>query len=402
MVVIGAGECGTRAAFALRENGWTGPVTLVGGEAELPYERPPLSKTGAFTPICDDERLRAVDVTYLPGVHATDIDTDRHTVALDDGRSLAYDKLLLATGATARPLPFTGAPVHLVRTHADAQALRRRIIPGARVGVIGGGFIGLELAAAAATLGAGVTVLELGERLMGRAVPARVATAVAARHVAAGVDVRCGAAVTGLAERPGGIVIGLADGTSVEVDVVVAGVGAVPHTELAERAGLAVDDGILVDATLATSTSDAFAAGDCCRFPHPLYDGRPLRLESWRAAQQHGDTAAAAMLGTPVSYTAVPWFWSDQYDLSLQVAGLPSAASDDVVRVRPDGIELWFGLDAQGRLIAAAAVGPGNAVAKDIRLAEMLIAAQVVLPVEALADPGVPLKSLLRRTPARV
>jgi 3-phenylpropionate/trans-cinnamate dioxygenase ferredoxin reductase subunit len=402
MVVVGAGECGTRAAFALRENGWTGPVTLVGGEAEIPYERPPLSKTGTFTPICDDERLRAVDVTYLPGVHATDVDTDRHTVALDDGRTLAYDQLLLATGATARQLPFTGAPVHLVRTHADAQALRARITPGTRVGVIGGGFIGLELAAGAATLGAGVTVLELGDRLMGRAVPARVATAVAARHVTAGVDVRCGTAVTGLAERPGGIVIGLADGTSVEVDVVVAGVGAVPHTALAERAGLVVDDGILVDATLATSAPDVFAAGDCCRFPHPLYDDRPLRLESWRAAQQHGDTAAAAMLGTPVPYTAVPWFWSDQYDLSLQVAGLASAATDDVVRVRPDGVELWFGLAAQGRLVAAAAVGPGNAVAKDIRLAEMLIAAKTVAAPDVLADPGVVLKSLLRRTPARV
>jgi 3-phenylpropionate/trans-cinnamate dioxygenase ferredoxin reductase subunit len=402
MVVVGAGECGTRAAFALRENGWTGPVTLVGGEAELPYERPPLSKTGTFTPICDDERLRAAEVTYLPGVHATDVDPDRHTVALDDGRTLAYDKLLLATGATARPLPFTGAPVHLVRTHADAQALRRRITPGARVGVIGGGFIGLELAAGAATLGAGVTVLELGDRPMGRAVPARVATAVAARHVAAGVDVRCGTAVRGLAEGPGGIVIGLADGTSVEVDVVVAGVGSVAHTALAERAGLAVDDGILVDATLASSAPDVFAAGDCCRFPHPLYDGPPLRLESWRAAQQHGATAAAAMLGAPTPYTAVPWFWSEQYDLSLQVAGLTSAAADDVVRVRTDGVELWFGLDAQGRLVAAAAVGPGNAVAKDIRLAEMLIAARTVAAPDVLADPGVALKSLLRRTPARV
>lgn len=402
MVVVGAGECGTRAAFALRENGWSGPVTLVGGEAEIPYERPPLSKTWTHKPICDDERLRAADITYLPGTHATALDPERHTVTLDDGRTLTYATLLLATGATARPLPFTGAPVHLVRTHADARALRARITPGTRVGVIGGGFIGLELAAAAAALGAGVTVLELADRLMGRAVPARIATAVAARHVAAGVDVRCGTAVTGLAEGPGGTVIGLADGTSVEVDVVVAGVGAVPQTALAERAGLAVDDGVLVDAALATSAPDVFAAGDCCRFPHPLYPGRPLRLESWRAAQQHGDAAAAAMLGRPQAYTAVPWFWSDQYDLSLQVAGLPPAATDEVVRLRPDGVELWFGLDAAGRLVAAAAVGPGNAVAKDVRLAEMLIAARAVLPTAELADPAVALKSLLRRSPARV
>jgi 3-phenylpropionate/trans-cinnamate dioxygenase ferredoxin reductase subunit len=171
---------------------------------------------------------------------------------------------------------------------------------------------------------------------------------------------------------------------------------------LAERAGLAVDDGVLVDATLATSAPDVFAAGDCCRFPHPLYPGRPLRLESWRAAQQQGDTAATGMLGADEAYTAVPWFWSDQHDLSLQVAGLAGAATDEAVRVRPDGVELWFGLDAEGRLVAAAAVGPGNAVAKDVRLAEMLIAARVVVPADALADPGVALKSLLRRTPARV
>jgi 3-phenylpropionate/trans-cinnamate dioxygenase ferredoxin reductase subunit len=402
MVVVGAGECGTRAAFALRERGWTGPITLVGGEAEIPYERPPLSKTWTHKPICDDERLRAADVTYLPGTHATALDPHAHTVTLDDGRTLGFTKLLLATGATARPLPFEGAPVHLVRTHADAKALRARIRAGTRIGVIGGGFIGLELAAAAAALGADVTVLELADRLMGRAVPARIAHTVAARHTAAGVDVRCGAGVTGLARRADGVVIGLADGASVEVDVVVAGVGATPHTALAERAGLAVDDGVLVNATLATSVPDVFAAGDCCRFPHPLYPGRPLRLESWRAAQQQGDTAAASMLGAAAAYAAVPWFWSDQYDMSLQVAGLTAAATEEVVRARPDGVELWFGLDPHGRLVAAAAVGPGNAVAKDVRLAEMLIAAQVVVPAHALADPGVALKSLLRRTPARV
>src|SRR6476661_8314215 len=172
---LGAAECGTRAAFALRENGWTGPITLVGGEAELPYERPPLSKTWTHKLICDDERLRAAAVTYLPGTHATALDPHGHAVALDDGRTLAYAKLLLATGATARSLPFDGAPVHLVRTHADARALRARLRAGTRIGVIGGGFIGLELAAAAAGFGAEVTVLELADRLMGRAVPARIA-----------------------------------------------------------------------------------------------------------------------------------------------------------------------------------------------------------------------------------
>lgn len=396
MVIVGAGECGTRAAFALRENGWTGPVTLVGAEAQMPYERPPLSKTWTLTPICDEQRLRAADVTFWPGTAVAALDPAAHTVALDDGRRLGYAKLLLATGARARPLPFTDASVHLVRTHADAQALRARLVPGIRAGIVGGGFIGLEMAAAAATLGATVTVLEAAPRLLGRAVPARIAARIAARHATAGVDIRCGLAVTGIAGHADGVTIGLLDGTAVEVDVVVAGVGAAPVTDLADQTGLVTDDGILVDAGFATSAPDVFAAGDCCRFPHPLYPGRALRLESWRAAQQHGEAAARNMLGDAAPYSDVPWFWSDQYELSVQVAGLSTAATAEVVRVRRDGVEVWFGLEAGGRLVAAAAVGIGNTVARDIRLAEMLIAVRAAPDPAALADPGVALKSLLR------
>ena len=262
----------------------------------------------------------------------------------------------------------------MLRTHADAVALRRRLVPGARVGVIGGGFIGLELASSAAALGCAVTVIELGPRLMGRAVPPRIAAVMAKRHVAAGIDVRCGAAVTGLAGVASGTAITLAEGGTVEADVIVAGVGAVPETSLAEAAGIATSDGVAVDSRFATSAPGVFAAGDCCRYPHPLYDGTPLRLESWRAAREHGAAAARAMLGAAEPYAGVPWFWSDQHDLTLHVAGLASAAAREAVRARPDGTEIWFGLAAEGRLVAAAAVGPGNAVAKDIKLAELLIA----------------------------
>jgi 3-phenylpropionate/trans-cinnamate dioxygenase ferredoxin reductase subunit len=396
MVIIGAGECGTRAALALREHGWDGPVTLVGAESGAPYERPPLSKTWTLKPICDHEDLRDNAITFLPGTEVLDLDTADRMITLPDGSQLAYQRLLLATGAKARPLPFDGAAVHLVRTHVDAQALRARLTPETRVGIIGGGFIGLELAASASAIGAAVTVLELGPRLMGRAVPERIATTMAARHVAAGIDIRCGTAVTGIAASPEGSLIGLADGTTIEVDVVVAGVGAVPETALAERAGLAVDDGILVDAQLATSAPDVFAAGDCCRFPHPLYPGRPLRLESWRAAQEHGTLAARNMLGADAESDRVPWFWSDQHDLSLQVSGLTTAATEEVVRVRPDGVEIWFGIADDGRLVAAAAVGSGNTVARDIRLAEMLIANRAAPDAAVLRDPTVTLKSLAR------
>ena len=391
MVIVGAGECGTRAAFALREEGYTGPVTLVGEEPALPYERPPLSKTWSLKPICDAARLEANDITLVGGVAATALDAAGHRVRLSDGRWLDYRTLLLATGARARRLPFAGA--RLLRTHADAVDIRSRLAPGTRLGVVGGGFIGLELAAAAAALGCVVTVVEMAPRLMGRAVPARIADVVAARHAAAGVEIRCGVGVTGVSATG----IALADGSRVAADVVVAGVGAVPETSLATAAGLAVGDGVLVDERFATSAPDVYAAGDCCSYPHPRY-GR-VRLESWRAAQEHGAAAARAVLGDTGPYAGVPWFWSDQHDLSLQVAGLATAASREVVRERPDGVELWFGLDDSDLLVAAAGVGPGNAVAKDVRLAEMLIARRAAPPAAALADPTVSLKALLR-TPA--
>jgi 3-phenylpropionate/trans-cinnamate dioxygenase ferredoxin reductase subunit len=192
------------------------------------------------------------------------------------------------------------------------------------------------------------------------------------------------------------VAITLAEGGTIEADVVVAGVGAVPETTLASAAGIGVDDGIMVDARFATSAPDVFAAGDCCRYPHPLFDGRPLRLESWRVAQEHGTAAARAMLGGTEPYAGVPWFWSDQHDYTLQVAGLADAAAREIVRVRPDGVEIWFGLADDGRLVAAAAAGPGNSVARDIRLAEMLIARSAAPDPAALADPAVALKSVLR------
>jgi 3-phenylpropionate/trans-cinnamate dioxygenase ferredoxin reductase subunit len=394
IVIAGAGECGTRAAFTLREEGWDGRIILVGAELAPPYERPPLSKTWEFKPLCDDGMLWKADITFLPGAEATGLDTAAHVLELAGGRRLEYRWLLFATGARARRLPFGGAPVHVLRTCADAAALRERMAPGSRVGVIGGGFIGLELASSAAALGCAVTVIELGPRLMGRAVPARIAATMARRHIAAGIDVRCGTGVTGLAGVDSGVAIALADGERIEADVVVAGVGAVPEISLAAAAGIETGDGIVVDSRFATSAPDVFAAGDCCCYPHPLYNGKPLRLESWRAAREHGAAAARAMLGATDPYAGVPWFWSDQHDLSLQVAGLTSAAVDEIVRVRPDGVEIWFGLDAGGRLVAAAGAGPGNAVARDIRLAEMLIARRAAPDPAVLADPAVTLKSL--------
>ncbi|MGW3289851.1 NAD(P)/FAD-dependent oxidoreductase [Streptomyces sp. NPDC001002] len=409
MVVVGGGECGARAAFALRETGWNGPVTLVGAEAEPPYERPPLSKsvltgppTSAPTTICDREILRTAGIDFVAGIAATDINRDHHEVVLADGQRIAYERLLVATGATPRRLPLPGAAVdgvHYLRSHGDALALRDRLRPGARIGVIGGGFIGLELAAAATEHGCAVTVIEAAPRLMSRGATAHIAAAITARHEKAGVEVRCGTGVVQLDRRDEELLLELTTGDTLVCDTVVVGIGAEPETSLARKAGLAIDNGVRVDTLLTTSDPDIFAAGDCCSWPHPLYDGRRIRLESWRNAQDQGGAAARNMLGADEPFTTVPWFWSDQYELTLQIAGLPDTATAEVVRHRPDGVEIRFGLGPDGRLLSASAVGTGNAVAQDIRLAELLIARRATPSPETLADPTAALKALLKQWP---
>jgi 3-phenylpropionate/trans-cinnamate dioxygenase ferredoxin reductase subunit len=403
MVIVGAGEAGTRAAMALREAGWVGPIALVGEEAEAPYERPPLSKAALTCEpepvpktICDQAKLADAGVDFVHGVAATGIDRAAHRVVLADGRRIPYGRLLLATGARVRRLAISGSE-HLLylRSFADALALRRRLQPGTRVGIIGGGFIGLELAASAVARGCVVTVVELAPRILGRAVPEAIAAIVAARHEAAGVRLICGTGVERVEDADGSLRIMLSTDGTVACDVAIAGVGAAPDTALAEAAGLDLENGIRVDATLRTSDPDIFAAGDCCSFPHPLFGGRRIRLEAWRNAQDQGNHVARTMLGSDVEYDTPPWFWSDQHDLTLQIAGLPDAGVAEVVRRREDGVKLRFRLDDAGRLVAASAVGIGNAVAKDIRLTEMLIARRAVPDRAQLADPSVNLKRLL-------
>lgn len=397
MVIIGAGECGTRAALALREAGYAGTVTLIGGEAHAPYERPPLSKQAITAaapearPIGGSGRLAEAGIDFRPGRHVLGLDRAARRVILADA-TVPYERLLLATGARPRPLPGADGPhVATLRTLGDATRIRAALGPGRRLVVIGGGFIGLELAASARQLATEVTVIEALPRLLGRGVPTEIAAVLHARHLAEGVSFHFDARIARITAA--GVV--LADGTCVRADLVVVGIGAVPNTELAAAAGLAVDNGIAVDVTLATSDAGIFAAGDCCSFPQPLYDGRRVRLESWRSAQEQGTLAARNMLGAAAPVTAVPWFWSDQYELSLQIAGLADGAASQVRRALPDGAFVLFHLGADGRLLAAAGIGTGNAVARDIRLAEMLIARRAHPDPAALADAGVSLKRLL-------
>jgi 3-phenylpropionate/trans-cinnamate dioxygenase ferredoxin reductase subunit len=393
IVIIGAGECGTRAAFALREAGYRGSVTLVGAEPHLPYERPPLSKpmNGAVQMklICAKDALEAAGIDYLPGVSASKLDAGAGTVTLSDGRVLRYEKLLLATGARPRRLGCPGAERALdFRTHADAETVFSNVAAGQSVAIIGGGLIGMELAAVLRGKNVSVDVIEAAPKPLGRAVPARFAEKLHARHAAEGVRFHLGRGVVAVGDEG----VTLTDGTLVPADLVVGAIGVLPETALAEAAGLAVDNGILTDSRLRTSVPNVFAAGDCAAVAQPA--GGHIRHESWRNARAQAETAARNIAGAAETFAAIPWFWSDQYDLGLQVAGLPRPAHQSVVRPVADG-ELAFYLD-DGRLAAAAGLGIGNSLAKEIKLAEMLIAAGISPSPAALADPGVNLKVLLK------
>jgi 3-phenylpropionate/trans-cinnamate dioxygenase ferredoxin reductase subunit len=405
MVIVGAGECGARAALGLRDQGFAGPVTLIGEEIHLPYERPPLSKaamTGLDHPepkwVATAQRLAELGITVRGATRVMAIDRPAKRLVLSAGETLPYEKLLLATGAAPRRLArdnWNTSGIQYLRTYDDALALRARCVPGARVLIIGGGFIGLELAASARLRGASVTVLEAQPRLLMRGVPAEIAEILAIRHRLEGVAILTDTGIAEIQQSGPETAVMLDDGTTLLADLAIAGIGAAPRTELAAAAGLSLDNGIAVDATLVTSDPEILAAGDCCSFPLPLYGHRRIRLESWRNAQEQGTLAARNMLGQNLAVSAVPWFWSDQYDLGLQTAGLAEGATTHIRRAISADAFILFHLHADGRLLAASGIGPGTAVARDIRLAEMLIANSAHPDPRALAEPGFKLKSLL-------
>lgn len=400
MVIIGAGMAGHRAVIGLRASGYEGPVTLIGEEALMPYDRPPLSKS-AITEEAEPKPIWLMDNDIAASLKcetrcnaaATGIDRAAKKVRLSDGSEVAYTKLLLATGAKPRLLSVPGAEhARTLRNFEDAVALRKAFVPGKRIVIIGGGFIGLELASSAVKRGASVTLIEALPRLLMRGVPEPIARIVHERHVAAGVDLHVGDGIASIGPNS----VHLTDGREIAADTVIAGIGAVPDIRLAQEAGLQIDNGIAVDATLKTSDPDIYAAGDCCSFPHGLFGGTRIRLEAWRNAQGQGMLAGENMMGAAKEFHAVPWFWSDQYEFSLQVSGLPSAGSRVVERRSgPDSL-LLFHLAEDGRLVGASGIGIGNSIARDVKLAEMLIAKRASPAAEALADPAVALKSLVK------
>jgi 3-phenylpropionate/trans-cinnamate dioxygenase ferredoxin reductase subunit len=402
IVIVGAGEAGARAAIGLRGAGFSGRVTLIGDELHAPYERPPLSKAaivGADAPalpaIGDAKDLANISVERVAGVCVTEIDPRGRAVRLADGRSLTYDRLLLATGARARTLPLPGAEhVLTLRTYEDAQRIRDRLRASTRAIIVGGGFIGLELASSARALGCEVVVLEADSRLLRRSTPASLAASLEARHAREGVEIVKDARIERFEKSENGVVVHLAD-RALEADVVIAGVGAAPRTELAAAAGLTINNGIAVDAHLRTSDPDIFAVGDCASFPHPLFGDGRIRLEAWRNALDQGAHVARTLLGVEEPFSAMPWFWSDQFDITLQIAGMPQAGETSAERDLGGGAALLFHLDAEGRLVGAGGLGPIGKIGKEIKLAERLIARRARPPAEALADAGVNLKKLL-------
>ncbi|MBW4092266.1 MAG: FAD-dependent oxidoreductase [Proteobacteria bacterium] len=397
-VIVGAGQAGGWAAVAMREAGFTGRILLLGDEPYRPYERPPLSKTvltaAAEPPVSwfhTEARTAQLEIEPLLGAAVTALDVAGRRVGLADGREIGWDKLLLATGGRARRLAVPGGERALVlRTLDDARAIRARLAGARRVVCIGAGVIGLEIAASARARGALVTVLEAAERPMGRCVSAEGAAFVARLHRDNGVDLRCGVAVAAIEARGDGTEVVLcSDGTALPADLVVAGVGMERNLALAEAAGLTIDGGVVVDALTRTSAADVFAAGDLAAFPHPLF-GR-LRLESWRHAQNHGIAAGRAMAGAGAPYDDVPWFWTDQFGVNVQVAGLPALATRTVVRVDAPPVFVAVHLAADGQVVGVTAAN----APREIRAGMALIRAGQPVDAALVADAGVALQGLL-------
>jgi 3-phenylpropionate/trans-cinnamate dioxygenase ferredoxin reductase subunit len=400
VVIVGAGQAGGETASELRRQGFTGRIVLVGEEPQVPYRRPPLSKAflaGTATEeslfIMPPAGLEKAHIEFLGGVRAERIDRAAKQLHLADGRVLDYDKLVLATGGRARGLTLAGAEgknVFPLRSIADVKQLRAHCQSGKRLVIIGGGFIGLEVAAVAVKMGLKVTVLEGLPRVLARVTVPEVSAFFERVHREAGVDLHTGVQITAFDGAPLVTHVDLENGSRVPADFILVGIGQVPNVELAQMAGLAVDNGIVVDEYSRTEDPDIYAAGDCANHPNAFY-GRRLRLESVQNAMEQGRVVAAALLGKPQVYNVVPWFWSDQYDLKLQMVGLSAGFDHMVLRGDLNGRSFAAFYLKDGRMIAADTVSR----AQDFMFAKKLVALHAQVDPLQLADESVSLKTLL-------
>jgi len=404
VVVIGAGQAGGRAVEALRAQGFAGHITLIGDEDEHPYERPSLSKEMLHTHdqetiawIQKPEFYAAQNISLRPGTRAVSIDRAQRTVKLANGETIGYGALILATGARVRRLDIPGASddnCHYLRTLADSRALRTRLVEGSRVVVIGAGFIGLEVAAAAVKRGCSVTVIEIGPLPLGRVVPEQIGAYYQNLHATQGVTFLFGTKLSRLHRDGETVIVETGTGDMIPAETVVAGIGVIPNDELASEAGLAVERGIVVDEFGMTNDPFIFAAGDVARHFNPIF-GRHILLESWQNAQNQAITIAKNLAtdAAPVAYADLPWFWSDQYDVNLQMFGLSEAGAQSVIRGNPDAKSWIMCLLKDGRMVCAI----GMNAARDLRAARDLITIGASLRPAELADIAVPLVELVRR-----
>jgi 3-phenylpropionate/trans-cinnamate dioxygenase ferredoxin reductase subunit len=401
VVIVGGGHGGGSAAANLRQFGWTGPITLVSDEPLVPYHRPPLSKAW-LKGEADSESLALrpesfyaeQDIALRLSTRVDWIDRDRREIALEGGERLDYDHLILATGARPRPLPIPGADFHGVlalRNAADADELKAALGVDRPLLVVGGGYIGLEVAASARALGAAVTVIEREPRLLARVACPELSGFFEHYHRARGVTFELGVGtdeILGEGGRAGGVL--LSDGRRLHADTILVGIGGLPNVELAEAAGLACDNGVIVDLNAQTSDPHIYAVGDMTRRPLPLY-GRTFRLESVPNALEQAKQAAAHLCDRPAPAPETPWFWSDQYDLKLQIAGLPFDVARTVVRGAVDEAKFAvFHLDADDRVQAVEAVNMADAFLGG----RQLIGSRKPVSVEKLKDTATPMKAV--------
>lgn len=397
IVIIGAGQAGAQAVQSLRAEGVDAPIIMIGDEAYPPYQRPPLSKAyllGSF----ERPRLFLKADSYYPeagcklvvNTKVTAVHRAERMIELSDGRKLDYDKLLLATGARVRRLKCPGADlpgVHYLKTIADVDGLQEVFQAGKRIAIVGGGYIGLEVAAVGAKRGLNVTVFEAMDRLMARAVSPLLSDFYAREHDKAGVKLKLNTGVEAI-EGDGKVERVIAGGQSYPCDIVLVGIGVIACDELAVKAGLGVDDGIVVDRNARTGDPHIWAAGDCTR--HVGREGHAIRLECVQNAIDQAKHAALAMAGKPKTYSEVPWFWSDQYDLKLQIAGLARPTDRLVQRGDPASRKFAVFHLRDGQVAAVEAVN----AAPEYMIGKKLIAEGRMIAAEKLADLSIPMKQM--------
>lgn len=400
VVIAGAGHAAGQLVTSLKQKNYDGKIVLVGDEPYLPYQRPPLSKkflAGAM----EAERLFVKPASFYDDANielrletkVAAIDRDGKCLRSSDGDDIPYDKLVLALGSRARQLPVEGAKlkcVHYLRSIADVDRIREDFQSGRRLVVVGAGYIGLEVAAVAQQAGLDVTVIEMANRVMSRVVSPEISDFYQIEHTNQGVRFRLSTGVSALTGKKRVKSVTTSEGEEIPADLVVIGVGILPNTELATEAGLDVDNGIVVDDHCRTGDPDVYAVGDCTSHPNAIY-GRRLRLESVHNAVEQAKTAAANICGQDTSYSQVPWFWSDQYDLKLQIAGLSEGY--DSVAIRGNPVERSFSCLylKENRLIAVDAIN----APRDFVQSKQLIADHVEIDQDSLSDETAALKDLV-------